>query len=123
MKKSKVLQLNNTYIQDELHKERIRQEENRQKNRFMGMLLVLIVFLFTLPAYNLVDSYHRLQEKEQQLVELKAHYQELLEQQKIAATLVSKLEDEEYAKKYVRARLQYTKEGETVYNIPGLLPQ
>lgn len=123
MKKSKVLQLNNAYIQDEIHKERIRQEENRQKNRFMGMLLVLIVFLFTLPAYNLVESYHRLQEKEAQLAELEAQYQDLSEQQQLAASLVRKLEDEEYAKKYVRARLQYSKEGEIVYNIPGLLPQ
>lgn len=123
MKKSKVLQLNNSYIQDEIQKEQLRQEENRQKNRFMAMLLVLIVFLFTLPAYNLVESYHRLQEKEKQLAELEIHYQELSEQQEIAATLVHKLEDEEYAKKYVRARLQYSKEGEIVYNIPGLLPQ
>ncbi len=33
--------------------------------------------------------------------------------------MVAKLKNEEYAK-YVRAKYQYSKEGEFVYNIPGL---
>ena len=36
---------------------------------------------------------------------------------------INKLKDEEYAAKYARAKYYYSKQGERVYTIPGLLPQ
>ena len=35
----------------------------------------------------------------------------------------NKLKDEEYAAKYARAKYYYSKQGEYIYTIPGLLPQ
>lgn len=123
MNKPKVLQINNQFIQNELKKRRQNADENRQKTRFMGLILVLAIFLFILPAYNLVESYQNLQEKEKQLLQLKERHQELVKEERIESTLVKKLKNEEYAAKYIRAKLQYSKDGEFIYNIPGLLPK
>ncbi|MGQ7462747.1 FtsB family cell division protein [Streptococcus suis] len=120
MRKSKILQLNNSFIQSERRKTQTQFEERQQKNRFMGAILVLVIFLFVLPAYNLVGTYTDLQQQEQKLVELKNNYDELTKEQKQEAEMIEKLKNEEYAAKYVRAKYQYSKEGEFVYNIPGL---
>lgn len=123
MKKSKILQIDNQYIRDAQRRNQNDYQEKKRKNRFMGSILVLVVFLFILPTYNLVKSYETLQEKEQQLLELKNKYEDLSKEQKKEAALVTKLQDEDYAAKYVRAKYQYSKENEFIYNIPGLLPQ
>lgn len=123
MKKSNILQINNQYIREELQKSQAYRQEKKQKNRFMGSILILVVFLFVLPTYNLVNSYQTLQKREQQLSDLQDQYKELEKQQKIESSLVQKLEDEEYVTKYIRAKLQYSKDGEVIYNIPGLLPR
>ncbi|NQP55236.1 septum formation initiator family protein [Streptococcus suis] len=120
MKKSNILQLNNSFIQSECQKNQHFHEERQRKNRFMGAILVLVIFLFILPTYNLVQSYGKLQENEKKLVELETRYEELVDVEKQESQLVTKLKDEDYATKYVRAKYQYSKEGEFVYNIPGL---
>ena len=120
MKKSNILQLNNSFIQSERQKNQNFHEERQRKNRFMGAILVLVIFLFILPTYNLVQSYGKLQENEKKLVELETRYEELVDVEKQESQLVTKLKDEDYATKYVRAKYQYSKEGEFVYNIPGL---
>lgn len=119
MKDSKILQLNNSFIQSQQQLSKNQYAERQRKNRFMGAMLILVIFLFILPTYNLVESYGRLQENEQKLIELETRYQELVAEEKSESALVTKLEDEEYAAKYVRAKYQYSKEGEFVYNIPG----
>ncbi len=121
--KSKILQLNNDYIQEELKKNYLKEEENKRKNRFMASILILVVFLFVLPTYNLIESYKELKDNEQQLVELRKRHDELSEVAKSESSLIKKLENEEYAAKYFRAKYQYSKDYETVYNIPGLLPK
>lgn len=123
MNDAKVLQLDNTFLQEEWQKNQQLQAENRRKNRFMGWMMVLVMCLFILPTYNLVESYQQLQKKEQQLKELHARYEELVEVEQIESSLVTKLKDEDYAAKYIRAKYQYSKENEFIYNIPGLLPK
>ena len=58
-----IVQLNNQYIQDENQRRRYLEEERRKKNRFMGWVLILVMLLFILPTYNLVQSYQTLLEK------------------------------------------------------------
>lgn len=123
MKKSNILQINNQFIQDELQKTKTYQQEKRRKNRFMASILVLVIFLFILPTYNLVESYNTLKKNEAKLVELQKHYEELSQEKKVEEALLKKLQDENYAAKYIRARYQFSKDGEIVYNIPGLLPK
>ncbi|MGT2755250.1 septum formation initiator family protein [Streptococcus ovis] len=123
MKKTNILQINNQYIQQELAKRKKNEDDHRQKTRFMGLILVLVVFLFILPTYNLVQSYNSLQEKKAQLVKLEEQYHQLVREEKIESSLLTKLKDKEYAAKYIRAKWQFSKEGEFIYNIPGLLPK
>lgn len=123
MKKAKVLQLNNDYIRSQKNQNQQKQDKNRRKNRFMGSMLVLVILLFALPTYNLGQTYHTLKEKEQQLVKLQKQYKKIMTDEKKESSLVAKLKDRDFVTKYVRAKYQFSKEGEFVYNIPGLLPK
>lgn len=125
MKKSKrnILQLNNQFIQEEKSKRQSMNLESQRKNRFMGIVLILVILLFTLPAYNLVQSYENLLAKRERLAEMKNNYQTLEEEVKEGQLLVKKLGDKDYAAKYVRSKYYYSKEGEFIYTIPNLLPK
>ncbi|MCB6407136.1 MULTISPECIES: FtsB family cell division protein [Streptococcus] len=118
-----IVQLNNQYIQDENQRRRYLEEERRKKNRFMGWVLILVMLLFILPTYNLVQSYQTLLERRQKLVELQEKYDELNREKEYQENLSKRLKDDDYAAKYARAKYFYAKEGETIYNIPDLLPQ
>jgi septum formation initiator family len=118
-----IVQLNNQYIQDENQRRRYLEEERRKKNRFMGWVLILVMLLFILPTYNLVQSYQTLLERRQKLVELQEKYEELSKEKEYQENLSKRLKDDDYAAKYARAKYFYAKEGETIYNIPDLLPQ
>lgn len=125
MKKAKknVLQLNNQFVRDETMKRHSETIEMRKKNRFIGMILILVIFLFTLPAYNLVQSYQQLLDKRQKLEEMKVEYKDLSQEASEANLLKKKLADKDFAAKYVRAKYYYSKEGEYIYTIPNLLPK
>ena len=118
-----IVQLNNQYIQDENQRRRYLEEERRKKNRFMGWVLILVMLLFILPTYNLVQSYQTLLERRQKLVELQEKYDELSKEKEYQENLSKRLKDDDYAAKYARAKYFYAKEVETIYNIPDLLPQ
>lgn len=118
-----IVQLNNQYIQDENQRRRYLEEERRKKNRFMGWVLILVILLFILPTYNLVQSYQTLLERREKLVELQKKYDELSKEKDYQANLAKRLKDDDYAAKYARSKYFYAKEGETIYNIPDLLPQ
>jgi len=118
-----IVQLNNQYIQDENQRRSYLEEERRKKNRFMGWVLILVMLLFILPTYNLVQSYQTLLERRQKLVELEEKYDELSREKEYQENLSKRLKDDDYAAKYARAKYFYAKEGETIYNIPDLLPQ
>ena len=118
-----IVQLNNRYIQDENQHRRYLEQERRKKNRFMGWVLILMILLFILPTYNLVQSYQTLLERRQKLVELQEKYDELSREKEYQENLSKRLKDDDYAAKYARAKYFYAKEGETIYNIPDLLPQ
>ena len=118
-----IVQLNNQYIQDENQRRRYLEEERRKKNRFMGWVLILVMLLFILPTYNLVQSYQTLLERRQKLVELQEKYDELSKEKEYQENLSKRLKDDDYAAKYARAKYFYAKEGEIIYNIPDLLPQ
>ncbi|GGE24086.1 FtsB family cell division protein [Streptococcus himalayensis] len=118
-----IVQLNNQYIKDEHQHRRYLAEERKRKNRFMGWILILVMLLFILPMYNLVESYQTLLDRREQLVQLQDEFEELSKQKDEVRELADRLKDDDYAAKYARAKYYYSKEGETLYTIPGLLPQ
>lgn len=118
-----ILQIKNQYITDEGQKRRFLEEEIRRKNRFMAWVLILVMLLFILPTYNLMQSYQLLTQHRKQLQTLQKEYRELEAREKAQSDLANKLKDEEYAAKYARAKYFYSKEGEYIYNAPNVLPQ
>ncbi len=69
MKKSKILQLNNAFIQSERKKLSINWQ-NANKKSFYGCNSHSSYLSFMLPAYNLVGTYTNIQQQEKKLAEL-----------------------------------------------------
>ncbi|HEQ9391825.1 TPA: septum formation initiator family protein [Streptococcus pyogenes] len=123
MKKPSIVQLNNHYIKKENLKKKFEEEESQKRNRFMGWILVSMMFLFILPTYNLVKSYVDFAFQNQQVVKLKKEYNELSKSTKKEKQLAERLKDDNFVKKYARAKYYLSREGEMIYPIPGLLPK
>ena len=118
-----IVQMNNKYIKDEGQRKRFLEEERKKRNRFMGLVLILVILLFILPTYNLAQSYQSLQDKTEQYKQLEKEYKETSEQKEYQQDIAKKLKDDDYATKYARAKYSFSKDGEFVYTIPDLLPQ
>ncbi|HER5841435.1 TPA: septum formation initiator family protein [Streptococcus pyogenes] len=123
MKKPSIVQLNNHYIKKENLKKKFEEEESQKRNRFMGWILVSMMFLFILPTYNLFKSYVDFEKQNQQVVKLKKEYNELSKSTKKEKQLAERLKDDNFVKKYARAKYYLSREGEMIYPIPGLLPK
>ncbi|MGT2887824.1 FtsB family cell division protein [Streptococcus didelphis] len=123
MKKPSIVQLNNQYINNENLKKRFEEEENQKRNRFMGWILVIMMFLFILPTYNLMKNYISLQEQTKQVTALKKDYEILKKSTTSEKKLAQQLKMDDYVKKYARAKYYLSKEGEVIYPIPSLLPK
>ena len=119
----KIVQMNNSFIQNEYQRRKYMMEERQKRNRFMGWVLILIMLLFILPTYNLAQSYQTLQERKQPYVQLQEKYQQTIEEKEYQKDIAAKLKDDEYAAKYARAKYSFSKDGEYVYTIPNLLPK
>lgn len=123
MKKPKIVQINNQFIQDEGLKQRYQAEETKKRNRFLGMTMVLIVLLFILPTYNMMANFIKLQEKKAEIVTLQKAYEDLEGETAKQQELARRLQNDEYVEKYARAKYYYSLEGEVVYLLPDLLPK
>ena len=118
-----IVQMNNSFIQSEHQRRRYLIKERQRRNRFMGWVLILMILLFILPTYNLVQSYNQLLQRREQLAELKQQYQILSDEKDKEADFATKLKDETYVAKYARAKYYYSKKREAIYTIPDLLPR
>ncbi|KPJ22345.1 FtsB family cell division protein [Streptococcus phocae] len=123
MKKPSIVQLNNQYINKENVKKKFEEEELQKRNRFMGWLLVSMMFLLILPTYNLVKNYVDFKKQQQQVIKLQKEYQTLEQETKSEQLLVEQLKDDEFVKKYARSKYYLSREGEMIYPVPGLLPK
>ena len=94
-----IVQLNNSFIQNEHQRRRYLMKERQKRNRFMGWVLILMILLFILPTYNLAQSYHQLLQRRQQLSDLQTQYQTLSEEKEKETAFATKLKDEDYAAK------------------------
>ncbi|HEL0023560.1 septum formation initiator family protein [Streptococcus equi subsp. zooepidemicus] len=123
MKKPSIVQLNNHYINEENIKKRFEEEEIQKRNRFMGWILVSMMFLFILPTYNLVKGYVSLKKQGQQIITLEKEYRELEKKTKSEKQLAEQLKNDDFVKKYARAKYYLSREGEVIYPTSGLLPK
>ena len=121
-KKPNIVQLNNDYIDNANQEQRLERAEHEQRNRFMGWILFVVVLLFILPTYNLVETYMNIKQQEKEVLSFQKDYDKLSDQTKERKDLAKKLKDDAFAEKYARAKYYYSREGESIYPVPSLLP-
>ena len=112
----------NDYIDNANQEHRLERAEHEQRNRFMGWILFVVVLLFILPTYNLVETYMNIKQQEKEVLSLQKDYDKLSDQTKERKDLAKKLKDDAFAEKYARAKYYYSREGESIYPVPSLLP-
>ena len=81
-KKPNIVQLTNDYIDNANQEQRLERAEHEQRNRFMGWILFVVVLLFILPTYNLVETYMNIKQQEKEVLSLQKDYDKLSEQTK-----------------------------------------
>ena len=120
-KKPNIVQLTNDYIDNANQEQRLERAEHEQRNRFMGWILFVVVLLFILPTYNLVETYMNIKQQEKEVLSLQKDYDKLSDQTKERKDLAKKLKDDAFAEKYARAKYYYSREGESIYPVPSFL--
>ena len=73
---------------------------------------LLILFVTNIMSYASI-IYSNFREKK----ELEAKYQEILEEEELLKSEISKLQDEEYVARYAREKYLYSKDGEIIIKI------
>ena len=106
-KKPNIVQLTNDYIDNANQEQRLERAEHEQRNRFMGWILFVVVLLFILPTYNLVETYMNIKQQEKEVLSLQKDYDKLSDQTKERKDLAKKLKDDAFAEKYARAKYYY----------------
>ncbi len=61
-------------------------------------------------------------QQEKEVLSLQKDYDKLSDQTKERKDLAKKLKDDAFAEKYARAKYYYSREGESIYPVPSLLP-
>ena len=123
MSKKNIVQLNNQYIQDENQKTRYEEAEASKRHRLMGIIMLFVILLFILPTFNLVESYRSIQSNKKEIAKLNKEYKALSEKTTKEQALAKSLQDTTYIEEYARAKYYLSKDGETIYLVPGLLPK
>ena len=108
-KKPNIVQLTNDYIDNANQEQRLERAEHEQRNRFMGWILFVVVLLFILPTYNLVETYMNIKQQEKEVLSLQKDYDKLSDQTKERKDLAKKLKDDAFAEKYARAKYYYSR--------------
>ena len=73
-KKPNIVQLTNDYIDNANQEQRLERAEHEQRNRFMGWILFVVVLLFILPTYNLVETYMNIKQQEKEVLLFQKDY-------------------------------------------------
>lgn len=120
-KKPNIVQLTNDYIDNANQEHRLERAEHEQRNRFMGWILFVVVLLFILPTYNLVETYMNIKQQEKEVLSLQKDYDKLSDQTKERKDLAKKLKDDAFAEKYARAKYYYSREGRVYLSCTKLI--
>ena len=121
-KKPNIVQLTNDYIDNANQEQRLERAEHEQRNRFMGWILFVVVLLFILPTYNLVETYMNIKQQEKEVLSLQKDYDKCRIRQRNERIWLRNLRMMLFAEKYARAKYYYSREGESIYPVPSLLP-
>lgn len=116
--RSRVPILNETY---KSHQEQHSIYIKRRKKLLIRRLTLFFVFV-AIVSYTLIKTLYTqasvLNEKQDQLKEVQAEYNQIKENQEILKENITKLQDAEYVGKYARQEYYLSDEGEIIFSIP-----
>lgn len=116
--RSRVPILNETY---KSHQEQHSIYIKRRKKLLIRRLTLFFVFV-AIVSYTLIKTLYTqasfLNEKQDQLKEVQAEYNQIKENQEILKENITKLQDDEYVGKYARQEYYLSDEGEIIFSIP-----
>jgi cell division protein DivIC len=110
--------LNETY---KSHQEQHSIYMKRRKKLLIRRLTLFFVFV-TVVSFTLIKTLYTqasvLNEKQDQLKQVQAKYNQIKENQEILKENITKLQDDEYVGKYARQEYYLSDEGEIIFSIP-----
>ncbi|MEK0291651.1 septum formation initiator family protein [Caldifermentibacillus hisashii] len=116
--RSRVPILNETY---KSHQEQHSIYIKRRKKLLIRRLTLFFVFVAIVSYTSIKTLYTQatvLNEKQDQLKEVQAEYNQIKENQEILKENITKLQDDEYVGKYARQEYYLSDEGEIIFSIP-----
>ena len=89
----------------------------KKDKRRLIVLMVLFIPLLVLFISNMVSYVSIIYSNVKEKKELEVKYQEILEEEDLLKSEISKLQDEEYIARYAREKYLYSKDGEIIIKI------
>jgi len=109
----KIVRLNNDFTNRQLAKQS--RQAKIPKMRYLGLILITIVLVLTIPTYGLIKSYQSLQDQIKLNQQTLASSKQLDSQTKLDKDLVNNMKIPAYEMKYARSQYFYTKPNEKVF--------
>jgi cell division protein DivIC len=94
------------------------QNQKKAKKRIRAMKVLLILLFLSWATYEVVIQHGYIQEKKETLKQLESELVEAQSTNKLSATEIERLQEQEYVEQKIRKELNYTKPGETIFYVP-----
>jgi cell division protein DivIC len=114
-RKNRVLRLNNDYTNEQLKK----QQPITPHRRYLGLILVTVVIVLTVPTYGLIQSYQSLQSARNSLATTTAQSKQTDYQASSDQQLIKNMRNNFYIEKFARSQYAYSLPGEKLFTTPS----
>lgn len=117
-KRSKIKVLNNAYFQQKKQESAANERQSRGTRFRMGLLAVIVVIVTFFCGIRIVQAEVETHHVNKQTAVAERKLQRAKARNASLSQQVQQLSNNDYVQKVIRQRYNYTKKGETVYNLP-----
>ena len=117
-KRSKIKVLNNAYFQQKKQESAANERQSRGTRFRMGLLAVIVVIVTFFCGIRIVQAEVETHQVNKQTAGAERKLQREKARNASLSQQVQQLSNNDYVQKVIRQRYNYTKKGETVYNLP-----
>lgn len=117
-KRSKIKVLNNAYFQQKKQESAANERQSRGTRFRMGLLAVIVVIVTFFCGIRIVQAEVETHQVNKQTAVAERKLQRARARNASLSQQVQQLSNNDYVQKVIRQRYNYTKKGETVYNLP-----
>lgn len=117
-KRSKIKVLNNAYFQQKKQESTANERQSRGTRFRMGLLAVIVVIVTFFCGIRIVQAEVETHQVNKQTAVAERKLQRAKARNASLSQQVQQLSNNDYVQKVIRQRYNYTKKGETVYNLP-----